>query len=209
MVNGYNFLDPMNHSTYLENSYPSTYEEALNYGESLSHPNLDGAKLKPQPQKDGYYKQDGVDDGKITTFEKIKAFLKGGTSNIVKGLFCDENGFSIKRTLLSATGAAAIALTGPIGAAVAGGVGLLAAAGKFIKSTSLANSAVNDQQAREAYEGLGESTTIAGLSLWGGFKGLKALKNNFSFFKSNPDLNIKTADKFIKWNAGKHVKPAS
>ena len=190
MANSFNRLDPMNKSIYLEAFLPSsTIDETLNHSPYLTNfpagaagpLNPNSPKLAPQPAKDSfYYRNDGTDDGKISGFEKFKAFIKGGTYNIVKGMFCDENGFSIKRTLLTAGAIGAIALTGPIGAAVAGGIGLVTAGAKLVQSAKLANRAVTDQQAREAYEGAGEGTTIAALSLWGGFKGLQALKNNFS-----------------------------
>ena len=181
----FNPLDPMNHSMYLEDMYPSNVQEACDYVASM--PKLDGAKLKPQPTKDSwYYSNDGVDDGKISTKEKIKAFLKGGTYNMVKGMFCDENGFSLKRTLTTAAIAGAIALTGPVGLAVAGGVGLLAAGGNLINSAIKAKNSTTDDQTRKAYEGFGESATTAGLSLWGGIKGYKFVKNfNISGIISN------------------------
>ena len=180
----------MNSSMYLDALAPgSTPDEILdnspymtNFPAGVTEPiRPNSPKLAPQLQKDSfYYSNDGNDDGQISGFEKLKAFLKGGTYNMVKGMFCDENGFSLKRTLLTAGAATAIALTGPIGAAIAGGVGLVCAGANFYKSASLANQATTDAQARKAYEGLGEGTTTALLSLWGGFKGLKTLKNNFS-----------------------------
>lgn len=209
MANGFQFLDPMHRSTYLEADYPGTIQEAVEYVESLPRVNPNGPKLRPQLQKDGYYKQDGVDDGHISTFEKIKAFVKGGTYNMVRGLFCDKDGFSLSRTLTTAAVGTAIALTGPIGMAIAGGVGLLGGVGHFLNSTSKANSATTDQQAREAYEGIGEGTSTIGLSLFGGFKGLKAIKNNFAFAKSHPNLEIRTTDKLIRWDASKYAKPVT
>ena len=184
----FNPLDPMNHSMYLEDAYPSNIKEACDY--VASYPRLDGAKLKPQPTKDSwYYSNDGADDGKISTKEKIKAFLKGGTYNMVKGMFCDENGFSLKRTLTTGAIAGAIALTGPVGLAVAGGVGLLAAGGNLISSVIKANNSTTDAETRKAYEGFGESATIAGLSLWGGLKGYKSAKG---FDISNVVSNLRT-----------------
>ena len=200
MANSFNHLDPMNKSIYLEAMLPSsTIDETLAHSPYLTHYPATAAgpnspKLAPQPTKDSfYYKNDGVDDGKISGFEKFKAFLKGGTYNMIRGMFCDKDGFSITRTLLTAGAIGAIALTGPIGAAVAGGIGLIAAATNFVKSASMANKAVTDKQAREAYEGFGEGTTTAALSLWGGFKGLQALKNNFA------NTNATMFQKLTKW----------
>ncbi|GEM_PF-4577271 len=186
MPQAFNRFDPMSKSMYLEALMPAMTDEVLSTPTTSFPPlgtdtiNPNGPKIKPQPQKDGFYKNDGVDDGKISFKEKLKAFVKGGTYNMVRGMFCDKDGFSISRTLLTAGAAAAIALTGPIGAAVAGGIGLIAAGANFVKSANLAKTATTDQQAREAYEGFGEGTTTAALSAFGGFKGLKSLKNNFS-----------------------------
>lgn len=208
----FNPLDPMNHSMYLEDAYPSNVKEACDY--VASYPRLDGAKLKPQLTQDSwYYSNDGADDGKISTKEKIKAFLKGGTYNMVKGMFCDENGFSLKRTLTTAAIAGAIALTGPVGLAVAGGVGLLAAGGNLISSVIKANNSTTDDETRKAYEGFGESATTAGLSLWGGLKGYKALKNNFSLANMFPNVKVSLWNKLTKWDITNkiinqlHVKP--
>ena len=195
----FNPLDPMNHSMYLEDAYPSNIKEACDY--VASFPRMDAPKLNPQLKKDSwYYSNDGVDDGKISTKEKIKAFIKGGTYNMVKGMFCDENGFSLKRTLTTAAIAGAVALTGPVGLAVAGGVGLLAAGGNFINSMVKAKNSKTDNETRKAYEGFGESATTAGLSLWGGLKGYKTLKDNFAVSKMFPNIKTSLWDKLTKWN---------
>ncbi|MCM1265054.1 MAG: hypothetical protein NC200_02550 [Candidatus Gastranaerophilales bacterium] len=202
MTYAFNPLDPMNHSMYLESMVPDSIDSAIatlpNYG-----PNPNSPRLRPQPTKDSwYYNKDGADDGHISTFEKLKAFAKGGTYNMIRGLFCDKDGFSFGRTLATAAGVAAVALTGPIGAAIAGGVGLVCAADNFAQSVRNAKYATTDQQAREAYEGFGESTTTAGLALFGGFKGYKAIKNNFAYAKNN-NLKIKLKDKLMKWDVSK------
>lgn len=192
MAFNFNRNDPMCHSTYMEDFLPTMTGLVTTqpYGNTPIAPNTPYAPnmppLAPQPTQDGYYSSDGVDDGRISTMEKIKAFAKGGTYNMVRGLFCDKNGFSLKRTLASALGATAIALTGPVGMAIASGVGLLCAVDNFNNSMHKAKFAMTDQQAREAYEGFGEATTTAGLSLWGGFKSFKALKAKFFSPKPTP-----------------------
>ena len=212
MVNSYDFLNPMNQSVYLESMYPSNKQEVLQYMENYTPQKPSVPNLKPQPTKDSwYYNNDGVDDGKISFKEKLKAFTKGGTYNMIRGLFCDKDGFSIKRTLSSAAIATAIGLTGPIGVMSAGAIGLLAGLGRFAGAAEAAKSAVTDTQAREAYEGYGEGTSTALLSLFGGFKGFKAIKNNFAFAKAHPNLKVGFFDRFLKWNAGKYAtlrKPA-
>ena len=200
----FNPLDPMNQSMYLESMVPDSIDSAIatlpDYGPG---PNPNGPKLRPQPSKDSwYYNKDRADDGHISTFEKLKAFVKGGTYNMVRGMFCDKDGFSFGRTLATAAGITAIALTGPIGAAVAGGLGLVCAADNLAQSVRNARYATTDQEAREAYEGVGESTTTAGLAIFGGFKGIQAIKNNFAYAKAN-NIKIKLKDKLTKWDVRK------
>ncbi len=183
-------LDPMNKSMYLEDQYPLNYEQVHNYVNSYPNPvsgiTPNAPKLAPQPTKDSmYYSNDGRNDGHISTFEKLKAFAKGGTYNLVRSMFCDENGFSWKRTLLTAGAAAAIGFTGVAGLAVAGTLGLISAADNFIHSADLAKNAKTDQDARDAYEGIGESTATAGLSLWAGWKGIKGLTAKWFKPKAN------------------------
>lgn len=198
MVNSFNPLDPMHSSTYLESTIPSSIDEALATYPECADPN--GPKLKPQLTQDSwYYSNDNSDDGRISGFEKVKAFLKGGTYNMIHGMFCDKNGFSIPRTALTLLGATAITLTGPIGVAVASGIGAIAGITNFVQSSKLASKATTDAQARKAYEGYGESASTIGLSLFGGFKSLKALKNNFDFAKANPNGNFSLKDKLMKW----------
>lgn len=205
MVNSYNFLNPMNQSVYLEADYPLNKQDVLNYMESYTPPKQ-GASLKPQPTKDSwYYNNDGKDDGKISFNEKFKAFIKGGTYNVIKGMFFDQDGFSLSRTLGTAAIATAIAFSGPIGAVAAGAIGLIAGAGKFVQAVQNAKSAVTDTQAREAYERVGEGTSISALSLFGGFKGINAIKQNFAFAKNHPDLKVAFTDRFTKWNVSKHA----
>lgn len=209
MAHPFNPLNPMNHSMYLESEIPTSIDEAIATIPSVpTYVNPNGPKLRPQPTKDSwYYNKDNLDDGQISTFEKLKAFAKGGTYNMIRGMFCDNQGFSIGRTLATAAGITAVALTGPIGLAVASGVGLIAAADNFTQSMRKAKTCVTDQQAREAFEGFGESTTTAGLALFGGFKGLKAIKNNFAFAKAHPDANITLKNKLLKWDVSKGYKP--
>lgn len=206
MANSFNPLNPMNHSCYTEFEYPGTIEEVVRYYDNMPAANPNGPKLRPQVTKDSwYYSKDKADDGHISPFEKLKAFVKGGTYNMVKGLFCDKDGFSLSRTLTTAAVGTAIYLTGPIGVAVAGGFGLLAALDNFNQSAKLAKNAATDQEAREAYEGFGESTSTAGLSLFGGFKGINAIKNNFAWIKANPHMKVNFFDNFLKWDVSKYA----
>ena len=202
MSMGYNYLDPMNHPEYITYTMPTeTLIQTVPVPPAIpsiqNNPNK--PEIKPQPKEDKFYKFDGNDDGQINKWEKIKAFAKGSTYNIAKSLFCSDKGFSIKKTALTLGCAAALALTGPIGIAVAGAVGLGTGVVNFVNACKLSNTAKSDVDARIAYEKLGESTTTMGLSLFGGFKGLKFLKNNSKFAKSNPAMNISKWAKLSSW----------
>lgn len=216
MANAFSFLQPMNQSVYLEDMYPNSKQEVLQYMSTYTPPKYGTSSntpmLPPQLTKDSwYYNSDGRDDGKISLKEKVKAFVKGGTYNMIRGLFCDKDGFSFKRTLTTAVAGTALALTGPVGAIFAGGLGLIAGVSRFATASEEAKRAVTDQQAREAYEGFGEGTALSGLSLFGGFKGLKAIKNNFAFAKAHPNMKVGFWNRFLKWNAGKYatLKPGT
>lgn len=208
MAYPFNPLNPMNHSMYLESEIPNSIDEAIATIPTVpTYVNPNGPKLRPQPTKDSwYYNKDNLDDGHISTLEKLKAFAKGGTYNMIRGMFCDNNGFSWGRTLATAAGITAIALTGPIGVAIASGVGLIAAADNFAQSVRKAKTSVTDQQTREAYEGFGESTTTAGLALFGGFKGIQAIRRNFAFAKANPNAGITLKNKLMQWDVSKGIK---
>lgn len=201
MQQSFNRFDPMQQSMYLEALLPYNQTDEVMATPTVNYPplgtegvNPNSPKIAPQPTKDGFYKNDGNDDGKISFKEKVKAFLKGGTYNMVRGMFCDKDGFSLKRTLLTVGLGAAVLSTGPIGAAIAGGVGLVAAATNFVKSAINAKNATTDQQARESYEGFGEGISTALLSVFGGLKGAKTVKNNFSSGIKGNFMN-----KFTKW----------
>lgn len=200
---GFNPYDPMNKSEYMTYMLPtdafiSTVPiPPANPSPVPADPN--SPQLSPQLKEDKYYKFDGTDDGQINKWEKLKAFAKGSTYNVLKTLFCDDKGFSLKRTALTLGGAALLGLTGPVGVAVAGGVGLVAGLTNFVNACKLSNTAQHDSDARVAYEKLGEASTTMGLSLFGGFKGLKFLKNNIKFAKANPASNFTLRQKVHKW----------
>ena len=127
-----------------------------------------GQKL--QVQSDGYAAEDGCNDGKISFGSKLKNFGKGILKTFT-GLFTDENGkFSLGKTLKSvAIGAicvgASVLLPG-VGSALCyaglamGGIGL-------IKNGRKAYNAKTDQEAEQAWQGLGTSATITAASLAG------------------------------------------
>lgn len=111
-----------------------------------------------------------ADDGKISWKRKLKNIGKGMV-NMAKGLFCDEKGFSLKRTLTTvAVAGAAVALTVATGGAaapflVAAGVTMGAVqAGKGIKN---AVKAKTDAEAEAAWQDIGAGTLSIGLSAAG------------------------------------------
>lgn len=121
--------------------------------------------------------EDGKDDGSISLWSKIKNAGKG-VVNTVKGMFCDENGFSLKRTLttvaVAAAGTALCVVTGGaatpflIGAGVAmGGVQI---AGGAIKAAT----AKTDAQAEAAWQDIGGGTFAVGASFVGAKGALRA-----------------------------------
>jgi hypothetical protein len=206
MTYAFNPLDPMNKSMYLESAVPESIDQAIAMMPKYTV-GPDSPSLRPQLTKDSwYYSNDSADDGKISAFEKLKAFVKGGTYNMIRGMFCNKNGFSLGRTLTTIAGITAVALTGPVGLALAGSIGLISAVDNFAKSVQKSNSAITDQEAREAFEGMGESVSTAGLSLFGGFKALKLIKRNFALSKANPAQKISFKDKLAKWDIRKLFK---
>lgn len=111
-----------------------------------------------------------ADDGKISWKRKLKNFGKG-MLNMAKGLFCDEEGFSIKRTLTTvAVAGAAAALTVATGGAAAP---FLVAAGAAIgavqtgKGIYKAVKAETDAEAEAAWQDIGAGTLSIGLSAAG------------------------------------------
>ncbi|MCD7879776.1 MAG: hypothetical protein LUG16_07585 [Candidatus Gastranaerophilales bacterium] len=115
---------------------------------------------------------DGKDDGKIGVFSALGNAVKGAVNGLcsgVKGMFCDENGFSLKNTAKSAAmiGACFIPGVGPFVAAGLCTVGLVKGATGMAKSISAAASAETDAEAKEAFQSLGSSTLTTGLSAVG------------------------------------------
>lgn len=114
--------------------------------------------------------EDGKDDGKISFWSKLKNMGKGALKT-VKGMFCDENGFSIKRTLttvaVAAAGAALIAVTGgaaaPVLVAVGAGLGALNIGKGAIKAAA----AKTDAEAEAAWQEIGGGTLEVGLAMTG------------------------------------------
>lgn len=114
--------------------------------------------------------EDGKDDGKISFWSKLKNMGKGALKT-VKGMFCDENGFSIKRTLttvaVAAAGAALIAVTGGTAAPVLVAIGAGLGAINIGKGAIKAATAKTDAEAEAAWQEIGGGTLEVGLAMTG------------------------------------------
>ncbi len=128
----------------------------------------------------------------LTTSEKVEGFFSG-IGKTIKGMFCDEKGFSVKRTLTTVAvgAAAALACTNPVGLAVVAGAGIISGSVHLTKGIVKANAAKTKEEAYAAYEDIGGATfeiagsiagakTAAGLKITkGGLRGTyKAAKNS-------------------------------
>jgi len=123
-----------------------------------------------QVQSDGYVATDGANDGKISFGKKLLNFGKGIVKTFT-GMFTDKNGkFSLKKTLKTAVIAGVC-----IGASiVCPGVGTaLCYAGLALGGISLAKNgykaatAKTDQEAEQAWQGIGTGATITAMSIAG------------------------------------------
>lgn len=114
--------------------------------------------------------EDGKDDGEITFWSKLKNMGKGALKT-VKGMFCDENGFSLKRTLttvaVAAGSAALIAVTGGAAAPFLVGAGVLLGGANVAKGAIKANAAQTDAEAEAAWQEIGGGTLEVGLAMTG------------------------------------------
>lgn len=154
--------------------------------------------------------EDGKDDGKISFWSKLKNIGKGALK-AVTGLFCDENGLSLKRTLATVGmivgGGIIIALTGPVGAAVLTGIGATLGAGTIINGAVKASGAKTDAEAAAAWQEIGGGALEVGLSAAGArvasgktFTGNKLVQS----LKATWDC-VKTTGK-LAWKAIRHPK---
>ena len=120
---------------------------------------------------------DGVDDGSIGFGGATKNFFKG-IGNFFKGMICDENGFSIKRTLVTVgITAAAVGIcvaTGGAAAPILVGIGAALSGAEIAKGAIGAATAKTDAQAEQAWQEIGSGTTGVTLSVLGAKGGLKS-----------------------------------
>ena len=100
-------------------------------------------------QKDPY----AADDGKISTADKVKSFLKGVVSPVTS-MFSSPKNFAIG-ALSMAAGAALIVATGGAAAPLFVAAGLVGGTIQFAKSAYGAAVATTDDEARAAWQGMG------------------------------------------------------
>lgn len=141
--------------------------------------------------------EDGVDDGKIGAGAALKNAGKGIFKNI-KGMFCDENGFSLKRTATTlAVGAGVTALcvlTGGAATPFVVGAGLALGAAQTAKGAVNAATAKTDAEAEQAWQdiGAGAFNTAAAAVGAKGALGKSAPTGRFSTVKASKDCLVQS-----------------
>ena len=156
---------------------------------------LDRAAQTPPAQEDGYVAADGKNDGKIGFGLMALNFVKG-IGRTFTGMFTGKDGkFSIGQTLKT-VGLGALCIGASIVCPGVGtlllGAGLLTGAGGLIVNGYKAATAQTDQEAEQAWQGLGTSGTIfamsyAGVKSKGGgsfAEGLKTMKTDLAGAKT-------------------------
>ena len=123
-----------------------------------------------QIQSDGYVATDGKNDGKISFGQKLKNLGKGVVKTFT-GMFTDKDGkFSLKQTLKSVAIAgaciAASAILPGVGSALVY-AGLALGTAGLVKNGVKAAKATTDQEAEQAWQGIGTSGTVVAMSLAG------------------------------------------
>lgn len=152
--------------------------------------------------------EDGKDDGSISLWSKIKNIGKGAVKT-VKGMFCDENGFSLKRTLTTVGVAAAcaglIVVTGGAATPFLVGAGIAMGGANIVKGGIKAAAAQTDAQAEAAWQDIGGGTTEVALALTGAKAAVKtAPKGNWftSSLRAGKECLVKTGKQ--AWQAVRH-----
>lgn len=119
-------------------------------------------------QKDPY----AADDGKISTADKVKSFLKGVVSPVTS-MFSSPKNFAIG-ALSMAAGAALIVATGGAAAPLFIAAGLVGGTIQFAKSAYGAAVATTDDEARAAWQGMGTGAGAVAGSVAGSKTALNA-----------------------------------
>jgi|GEM_PF-2835035 len=151
-------------------SKPRMIEDFSRYG-IYNNPAVQNYKmqLKPQPAQDGF--DYSKDDGYISFTDKMTNFGKGLISPVT-AMFSSPEAFLTGAAMI-AGGALLIAATGGAAAPVLAAAGLGIGAFQFGKGAYNAYNAKTDEEARQAWQGIGAGTVSIGLSAAGAKTALK------------------------------------
>lgn len=155
----------MIYQNYLLNN--THYLPEINYtGNTIGEQNANLYVSNPAPQFGAQYSSDlytpdyssqndpyAADDGKISTADRVKSFLKGVVSPVTS-MFSSPKNFAIG-ALSMAAGAALIVATGGAAAPLFIAAGLVGGTIQFAKSAYGAAVATTDDEARAAWQGMG------------------------------------------------------
>ena len=174
----------MIYQNYLLNN--THYLPEINYtGNTIGEQNANLYVSSPAPQFGAQYSSDlytpdygeqndpyAADDGKISTADKVKSFLKGVASPVTS-MFSSPKNFAIG-ALSMAAGAALIVATGGAAAPLFIAAGLVGGTIQFAKSAYGAAVATTDDEARAAWQGMGTGAGAVAGSVAGSKTALNA-----------------------------------
>ncbi len=174
----------MIYQNYLLNN--THYLPEINYtGNTIGGQNANLYVSSPAPQFGAQYSSDlytpdygeqkdpyAADDGKISTADKVKSFLKGVVSPVTS-MFSSPKNFAIG-ALSMAAGAALIVATGGAAAPLFVAAGLVGGTIQFAKSAYGAAVATTDDEARAAWQGMGTGAGAVAGSVAGSKTALNA-----------------------------------
>ena len=174
----------MIYQNYLLNN--THYLPEINYtGNTIGGQNANLYVSNPAPQFGAQYSSDlytpdyssqndpyAADDGKISTADKVKSFLKGVVSPVTS-MFSSPKNFAIG-ALSMAAGAALIVATGGAAAPLFVAAGLVGGTIQFAKSAYGAAVATTDDEARAAWQGMGTGAGAVAGSVAGSKTALNA-----------------------------------
>ena len=174
----------MIYQNYLLNN--THYLPEINYtGNTIGGQNANLYVSNPAPQFGAQYSSDlytpdyssqndpyAADDGKISTADKVKSFLKGVVSPVTS-MFSSPKNFAIG-ALSMAAGAALIVATGGAAAPLFIAAGLVGGTIQFAKSAYGAAVATTDDEARAAWQGMGTGAGAVAGSVAGSKTALNA-----------------------------------
>lgn len=174
----------MIYQNYLLNN--THYLPEINYtSNTIGEQNANLYVSNPAPQFGAQYSSDlytpdygeqndpyAADDGKISTADKVKSFLKGVVSPVTS-MFSSPKNFAIG-ALSMAAGAALIVATGGAAAPLFVAAGLVGGTIQFAKSAYGAAVATTDDEARAAWQGMGTGAGAVAGSVAGSKTALNA-----------------------------------